>query len=116
MAVPLPPCQECGACCVVEYDDGYYADLDEKDEKRMGAARLKRMTVQIGHAYYGEEPHRATATKTNRQGHVVCKALRGSVGSRCSCGIYAFRPKVCRKFSRGSKGCLGARRMLDLPV
>lgn len=103
----LPPCRACGACCASGVDDGYIADLDEKDEKRMGRERLKRMTVELGSWH---EPHYATKSKENHQGLIVCQALRGSVGGRCSCSIYTVRPTVCREFARGSRACLEARR------
>lgn len=112
IAALLPPCKECGACCVPEYDDGYYADVNDGDEERMGRARLRRMTLEVGHGYTGSG--RAMQTKENAQGHIVCKALRGSVGKRCSCSIYRHRPDVCREFNRGSEGCLAARRQVGL--
>lgn len=110
----LPPCRECGACCAATYDDGYVADLDLDgvDEERMGPDRLRRMTVVVG--YGTETTHRATKAKENRQGHIVCQALRGTVGGICSCAIYRYRPTVCREFPRGSRACLEARREFGL--
>lgn len=38
-----------------------------------------------------------------------CVALRGQVGKKVSCSIYARRPKVCREFEVGGYDCREAR-------
>lgn len=43
---------------------------------------------------------------------LVCSALRGSLMSRVSCGVYDVRPQVCRGYQPGSRRCLEARRAL----
>jgi len=103
----LPPCRACGACCSTEYNDGTVADMEEADVKRLGPRRLKVYCLSAG-GTWPDEPHWATANKINRQGMIVCQALRGSVGKQCSCAIYDDRPKVCRTFKRGSRACRAA--------
>lgn len=109
----LPPCTSCGACCVDWYGDGTVADLDRGDEKRLGARRLKLYTINTG-GPWPDEAHRATSTRTDALGSEVCRALRGTVGRRCSCRVYDDRPKLCRAYKRGSAACLGARERAGL--
>lgn len=105
----LPPCQECGACCVDLYGDGTVADLQPEDEQRLGPRRLQLYTVQSG-GRWPDTPHHATSTRVDALGNTVCRALRGSVGRSCSCRIYEDRPTLCRSFERGSRACLSSRR------
>lgn len=106
---PLPPCTSCGACCSTVYDDWTVADIQPQDAERLGPRRLKLYAVDTGR----DEPSWATQA-VERDGRIVCRALRGTVGRRVSCRVYDDRPDVCRAFPRGSKGCLSARREAGL--
>ncbi len=39
-----------------------------------------------------------------------CAALRGALGRRVRCEVYALRPAACRRVEAGSEACLRARR------
>jgi len=38
-----------------------------------------------------------------------CVALKGTVGVKVECGIYAVRPQACQRFEPGSPLCIEAR-------
>jgi len=110
-------CQTCGACCVSTWDSPTYVNLTEGDlselEANMSPRRLARY---VGYEDDHRQQYPSLTTKENKQGHVVCTALRGSVGGRCSCSIYEIRPSACMAFARGSLGCKGARQEAGLPT
>jgi hypothetical protein len=93
-------CQACGACCVnlpsnraeafvswVEIEDGD-AVLRRPD--------LARLVVRDADGV----PH-LRLTPDGR-----CHALRGALGRRVSCAIYAARPSPCRRVQAGDANCL----------
>ena len=84
----IPECQDCGICCRSSVPD--YVELMPSDEVPDIMVRM------IG----GFPFMRMVGRPVGR-----CVALRVD-GSRCSCSIYADRPKVCREFERGSSRCL----------
>jgi Fe-S-cluster containining protein len=114
--VKLPECRACGACCVDDYDYGIVADLNDEDEKRLGSRRMKWLAVdastlkayRLPPALAGLDGRAYATGSTLRNGFIVCKALRGTVGRRCSCIVYEDRPEVCRDFKRGGPSCIEA--------
>jgi Fe-S-cluster containining protein len=96
-------CRTCGACCSPEVDDALYVGVKEAD--------LLRLTRQFRERNVA---HGAILTKLDPVGRCVCVALRGTVGQRVSCSIYARRPDECRRLQAGSQECLAARRQAGL--
>jgi hypothetical protein len=76
--------------------------LLEDDERRMGDALLRRLTVlddrPPGFRFMKNEGKR-------------CGALDVSVTGRYPCSVYAVRPEDCRIVEPGSPCCLEARRL-----
>lgn len=109
MQLTAPNCRTCGACCVEPLDDGYgIADCSVADVKRMSCAVRAKLHVN------GSEGWRSTPATFYEDVGKVCDFLRGTPGQRTSCGIYATRPDVCRKFEPGSRRCIAARDRLGL--
>ena len=112
--VTAADCQSCGACCWAPRDDGDGIASVEPPEAATMGRRVVRLHVveQHGHAMT------RSVWKQQRSGPVagrealVCSALRGSLMSRVSCGVYDVRPQVCRGYQPGSRRCLEARRAL----
>lgn len=119
-------CRACGLCCVAPHDQEAYADITEKDMKRLGARFVRLHVIQprifdrFANALDG---HRTLdgiiKTKNLRQKagplrgwHVfTCVALRGSVKHQVSCSVYEKRPSVCRDVMvPGDSNCLEVRR------
>lgn len=96
----LPPCNECGMCCVtdLQFGRGGFVQVSDADQARMPDNRL-RVVVESspGQARLG--------TKAPFEGWTRCVALKGIVGSRTRCDMYEGRPMVCRTFERGSDAC-----------
>jgi hypothetical protein len=102
-------CRRCGACCCNTPEnrrEGYvdYLPVSRRDPLRGEAALLQRFTVLGGDG----EPH-LRLTPDGR-----CVALRGRVGRRVRCLIYALRPSPCRRVERGSALCQRYRAALGL--
>ena len=96
-------CRTCGACCVPGVDEPYgFAAVTAADFERM-SSRTKRKLVQFRPGQY------STPTVYTDEFGSICSFLRGTPGQRCSCGIYATRPDVCRRFKPGGVGCKQAR-------
>lgn len=105
-------CRSCGACCAIgPAGQRGWADCTVDDVKRMSRAIQSRL-VGIQPGWITTDKYWATPTK-EIAGQTRCAFLRGTVGRRVSCGVYATRPDVCRKFLPGSRACLHARQ--DLP-
>jgi Fe-S-cluster containining protein len=102
-------CRTCGACCVGGVDDGHYADVTSKDVVQM-SPHVRRRLVSLRAA---GSTYLATPTRMATFG-ATCAFLRGTAAKRCSCSIYATRPKVCVDFRPGSVQCREARRELKL--
>lgn len=121
-------CRKCGACCAGSdpLPEGTVADLcgeaDVRRARRLPVATQERVfvkqvifsveTLSFSEAY-------STGTKVDRNGNVVCAALRGAISngkarSQCSCSIYESRPAVCRQFPVGRGLCLDARREMEV--
>jgi Fe-S-cluster containining protein len=99
-------CQSCGACCVVAGPVGVYPD--DTQVPRHLTASVRRV---VGFASYeaDEGVRRMASDATGR-----CRALKGTTGETCGCGIYERRPRVCRTFQAGSDDCRESRYRLGL--
>jgi len=116
---PLPDCTACGVCCRAPPNQMAWADIYEDDLARLTPYFIRKhvrrrtafqMLVEeltLRPSYFTVD---AIHTKGNHNG-TVCVALRGTIGKRCSCSIYARRPDVCRNFEPGCPSCLRARRI-----
>jgi Fe-S-cluster containining protein len=101
-------CVSCGACCVSPYDCETYVYIGNDDIHRLRTAYTERTVRRLVGEM--EDPYeRGMNTKENKQGHITCISLRGSVGRQCSCSIYDARPEACRKFKPGDHPCKAAR-------
>lgn len=110
-------CQKCGACCRHPRGGEAWATVTAADLKRLPKEFVDKFlqptVLNILEAEifgYSRGPVHIP-TKLNRQNQFVCVAFRGTIGKKCSCFIYASRPKVCRVFRAGSKGCKQLRQM-----
>ena len=45
-----------------------------------------------------------------------CIALEGTIDDHAACGIYAVRPKACRRVQPGDDECVRARTRFGLPL
>ena len=106
-------CRRCGACCISNWDAEAYVYVDDVDIARLQGSYTKR-TVKRLIACADDPLERGLGTKTNKQGHIVCVGLRGSVGKQCSCRLYETRPRACQQFKPGSLACKGAREDVGL--
>ena len=126
-SVTSETCVSCGACCIAPYDQDAYADIEEKDMKRMGKKLVRRLVVYadpIGMliASVAGQPAVGPAIKTRwrkaRAGPMrgirmcSCAALKGDVMKKVECSIYDVRPRICRTFVPGSEACRHARSTL----
>lgn len=98
-------CRDCGACCMNPDEnraEGFeeYVAVSER-EPLLQDERLVRRFVVTNDA--GE--HHLRMDHNGR-----CLALRGTVGRRCECSIYALRPAGCRKIEPESERCYQYRR------
>ena len=98
-------CQSCGACCAPARSDALYVGLRRGDLARLSPAWAEKHVAQ-----------NALLTKLDPVGRCVCVGLRGTIGERVSCAIYARRPTECRLLVAGSPDCLDARRQAGLPL
>lgn len=80
------PCLRCGACCARFRVSFYWGEADEAQ----GGTVPPEMTEPL-------TPFRLCMVGTNRR-HPRCVALRGEIGRRVYCAIYARRPSPCREF------------------
>jgi len=104
--VTAADCRTCGACCGPPYVAPTYIDLTPLD--------LTRLTPYYRRRYVGRARGPALATTMTRDGS-VCVALRGRLGVRVACAIYARRPGACRRFKPGSRACLRLRAGVGVP-
>ncbi len=105
-------CCECGICCVSAVDgQAYWADVDERDLKRLGKSYVQRNVQHAGIWFFDNTMAIRTRKRQMRAGPLkgwmanVCVSLRGSVLNQVSCAVYDRRPDTCRKFRAGSKKC-----------
>ena len=98
-------CTTCGACCVnprQNQEEGYTFFVEIDDER---SALLTRKDLTRKYVILDEEgnPH----IKLDPDGR--CCALRGKIGARATCEVYAHRPRGCRLVTPGDAECLRAR-------
>jgi Fe-S-cluster containining protein len=111
-------CQSCGACCSHFFDE-YLSDLElpgicgkglliaNKDVSKIPA---KLVVIDIVRLHDTKVTLQESWLRGKRvTGRWQCRALKGTIGEKCSCSIYDVRPKLCREFEPGSQGCLVAR-------
>ncbi|MFO0679912.1 MAG: YkgJ family cysteine cluster protein [Polyangiaceae bacterium] len=92
-------CVACGRCC---HHPPRTVTLLEEDERRMGDANLRRLTVVDP-----KPPHFRFVVNDGRR----CGALDTRVPDTYPCGVYDVRPSGCREVEPGSPCCLEARRL-----
>jgi Fe-S-cluster containining protein len=98
-------CQACGACCVnlpSNAAEGFTSWVELEDGARLlGRADLvRKLVVRDGAGV----PHLRIAADGR------CLALRGAIGARVRCDVYALRPHACRRVQPGDAWCLRYRR------
>ena len=101
-------CQNCGACCVSDFDAVDYVHLTEDDLDRLNTEEHDKFVYT--EATYGRTMC-SMKTKYDPAGNCRCAALEGKVGEQVSCGIYDRRPSVCRKFQPETVECDYARKV-----
>lgn len=97
-------CERCGACCVNPTEnraEGYadYVAVAPRDAILKHPRLVERYVVRNER---GEAHLRLDAGQR-------CLALRGGLGKRVRCEIYALRPASCRRVEAGSEACVRAR-------
>jgi len=104
-AVSRYNCVQCGACCCNSPEnraEGFteYVEVDARAPLLRKPELVRRLVV------YSDEgrPH----LRMHPDGR--CLALRGRVGEKVRCTIYADRPLPCRKVEAGSALCQRYRR------
>ncbi len=127
-SVTAADCRSCGACCIAPGRQTEFCDLSEFDVDRLPKRFVRLHVVSdspaarviaavSGHVlpYAVIEAHfREQKAGPYAGGDVnVCAALRGSVGHRVSCRVYAKRPEACREAVKpGDWNCLMLRKAL----
>jgi Fe-S-cluster containining protein len=106
VAVPLThaDCQRCGACCTNPDENraegfAFYVEV-EPDSRLLRIDALKKRYVVFDAAGV---PH----LRLDPSGR--CTALRGRLGHRVECAIYADRAPGCRKVEPDTPECLKMR-------
>lgn len=98
-------CVSCGACCVNPDEnraEGYLWYLEVRDTPLLDKPDLRKKLVVLDP---DGVPHLRLEKETGR-----CVALRGKLGVRATCSIYALRPKGCRLLQPGDPRCVLARK------
>jgi Fe-S-cluster containining protein len=121
--VTAKDCLTCGVCCVSLRDQDCFCDLTPEDEKRLGAAWVRRNVLRARLfdliASGGRVPWGAIKTKWRKQRAgplkgaeaCMCVALRGNLLHKVSCSVYEKRPRTCREAVKpGNRTCLWLRR------
>ena len=98
-------CQRCGACCVnlpENVAEGFssWVEIEPDDVILADAELVRKLVVRDGDGV----PHLRLAPDGR------CLALRGGLGRRVKCDIYADRPSPCRRVQAGDELCLRYRR------
>ena len=94
-------CQACGACCVnlpSNRDEGFahWVEVDPEDVVLRRTDLVHKLVVRDRDGV----PHLRLAPDGR------CIALKGALGRRVSCTIYAVRPSPCRRVQPGDRLCL----------
>jgi Fe-S-cluster containining protein len=97
-------CQRCGACCcntlenvAIRFDG--YVEIDDASSRLLTDRSLRKKLVMTD----------ARGVPHMRLLDDRCAALRGRVGDRVRCTVYAHRPRACRRVQPGDPDCLRAR-------
>lgn len=98
-------CQRCGACCC-NPDENRAEGFPYYVEVQPGSRLLQRHDLRK--RYVVEDADGVPHLRLDPSGR--CAALRGKLGARVHCAIYADRPRGCRLVEPGSPWCLQARR------
>ena len=129
---PKPNCTTCGICCVSPVDQPSFCDVDEDDEKRLGAQLVRchvlyPSMVDAFATMLDHHPAPQGAIKTiwkeewsgPFKGYQFCRCvfLQGSVMRKVKCRVYDDRPRVCRMAMKpGDKACTELRRSFQKAV
>lgn len=89
MGQPDHPCVRCGACCASFRVQFYWREANPKESEHVVPAGLFEELTPLHRCMKG------TAKKHNPQ----CAALKGRIGEKVGCSIYAERPSPCRAFT-----------------
>lgn len=94
-------CQRCGACCKNPSENvaegvTAYVEVASTDAILSKKDLVRKLVVLTDEG--------TPVLRLDAEGR--CLALRGRLGSKVSCAIYAHRPSPCRRVERGSKLCL----------
>jgi Fe-S-cluster containining protein len=104
------PCTRCGACCAAFRVDFHPSECGDVESGGVPDALTLSLTANLRRM-------RGTDDAPPR-----CVALRGEVGVRVNCSIYAGRPSPCRDFAPyaalgiGEDACDRARARHGLPA
>lgn len=113
MSDPRYDCQTCGACCVNPPEneaEGFRAWVEVAPGEPLLRRRdlVKKLCV-----IEADGPDRgAVHLRLDASGR--CLALRGALGRRVACTIYARRPAPCRRVQAGAPDCRRYRAALGL--
>jgi Fe-S-cluster containining protein len=104
-------CTRCGACCVNPHEnraEGYteYVTVTPRD------ALLKHTKLVERYVVFNDAGDAHLKLDAGQR----CTALRGSLGRRVRCEVYALRPAACKRVEAGSDACKRARRENGLPT
>jgi hypothetical protein len=92
-------CKTCGACCV-----NLFIEVSEIDNTPEHLTDV----IPANPNYVCEGTSIVMKFKPGKERR--CVALRGVVGKSAFCSIYDDRPKTCREFDAGGRGCLEVRK------
>ena len=98
-------CTTCGACCV-NPDENRAEGFRAYVEVAAGEALLRKSDVVKRYVVRDEAGRVHVRLEPNGR----CTALRGRLGGRVHCAIYALRPRGCRLVDAGGARCLQYRR------
>ena len=109
--MPRFDCQTCGACCKNTAENVAAGRRDYVEVAKTDALLRERRDVLKTVAYRNEDGvfHLRLVGDEQR-----CVALEGTIASgerpgAVACGIYALRPRGCRRVQGGDEECLRAR-------
>ena len=97
-------CRRCGACCTNPDENAREGRFDYVPVEARARLLSRRDLLR---KYVAQDAAGAPHLRLTADGR--CSALRGALGRRVSCAIYALRPKACRRVQPGDGDCLRAR-------
>ena len=89
MGQRLHPCISCGACCAHFRVQFYWREANPADSAHAVPAGLFEELTPMHRCMKG----------TEKKHHPKCAALKGRIGEKVGCTIYANRPSPCRAFT-----------------